>query len=151
MREADPGLDPMARYRPSPLARDVEAVIGWNTAKRVVFVAPPLVAAFWLARGGAAAGAAAIGVAIVVINFVLAGVILSKSARISLGLYHAAALFGFFVRLGLIMLVMFLVAQATEIDRLAMGISAVASYLVLLSLEAVAVAKGAEKELEWSN
>jgi hypothetical protein len=30
-------------------------------------------------------------------------------------------------------------------------VSAVISYLVLLSLEAVAVAKGAERELEWTN
>ena len=69
----------------------------------------------------------------------------------SLTLYHAAALFGFFVRLGLITLAMVLIVSVTDIDRLAMGVSAVVSYLVLLSLEAVAVAKGAERELEWTN
>jgi hypothetical protein len=125
--------------------------MAWHTVRRAVWVAPPLIALFWFLRGSAGAAASAAGIAIVVGNFLLAGWVLSKSARISLSLYHAAALFGFFVRLGLIMLVMFLIAQATEIDRLAMGISAVASYLALLSLEAVAVAKGAEKELEWSN
>jgi hypothetical protein len=141
----------MVRYQPSPLGRDVEAVIGWNTAKRVVYVAPPLLAAFWLVRGGAAAAAAAIGVAIVVINFVLAGFILSKSARISLGLYHAAALFGFFVRLGLITLAMFAIANVFDVDRVAMGIAAVVAYFALLTWETVAVAKGAERELEWSS
>ena len=79
------------------------------------------------------------------------GFLLSKSARISLSLYHAAALFGFFLRLGLIMLTMILIAQFIEIDKLAMGVSAVVSYLVLLSWEALAVAKGAERELEWSS
>jgi hypothetical protein len=49
------------------------------------------------------------------------------------------------------MLAMFLIAQTTEIDGLAMGVSAVVSYLVLLSWEAVAVAKGSERELEWSD
>jgi hypothetical protein len=133
------------------LGRDVEAIMAWHAVRRVVWVAPPLIALFWALRGASGAGAAAVGVAVVAANFLLAGWLLSKSARISLTLYHAAALLGFFVRLGLIMLVMFLIAQATGIDRLAMGISAVVSYLTLLSWEAVAVAKGAEKELEWSN
>ena len=143
--------DPAARYRPSPLGRDVEAAVAWHTVRRVVWVAPPLIAAFWWWRGGSGAVAAAIGILVVAGNFLLSGWVLSKSARISLSLYHAAALFGFFLRLGLIMLAMFLIAQAVEIDRPAMGISAVVSYLALLSWEAVAVAKGAEKELEWSN
>jgi len=37
-----------------------------------------------------------------------------------------------------------------EVDRLAMGIAAIVSYLVLLSWEAVALSRGDEKELEWS-
>ena len=49
------------------------------------------------------------------------------------------------------MLTMIVIAQFIEIDKLAMGISAVVSYLVLLSWEALAVAKGAERELEWSS
>jgi ATP synthase protein I len=141
----------MARFRPSPLGKDVEAIMARHTVQRVVWVGPPLIVLFWLVRGGGGAVAAAVGTAIVVANFLIAGLALSKSARISLSLYHAAALFGFFLRLGLIMLVMFLIAQTTEIDRLAMGISAVVSYLVLLSWEAVAVAKGSERELEWSD
>jgi hypothetical protein len=32
-----------------------------------------------------------------------------------------------------------------------MGISVVVSYLVLLSWEAVAVTRGAERDIEWSN
>ena len=146
----DPAAQDLSRYQPSPLGKDVEAIMAWHTVRRTVWIAPPLIAVFWLARGLDGGVAAAVGIAIVVANFLLAGLALSKSARISLSLYHAAALFGFFVRLGLIMLVMFLVAQATEIDRLAMGVSAVVSYLVLLSWEAVAVAKGSERELEWS-
>jgi hypothetical protein len=147
----DPATQDMTRFQPSPLGKDVEAILARHTVRRVVWVGPPLIILFWLARGGGGAVAAAVGTAIVVANFLVAGLALSKSARISLSLYHAAALFGFFLRLGLIMLVMFLIAQTTEIDRLAMGISAVVSYLVLLSWEAVAVAKGSERELEWSD
>jgi hypothetical protein len=147
----DPATEDSIRAQPSPLGKDVEAILSWHTVRRVVWVAPPLVAVFWLARGLGGGIAAAVGIAIVAGNFLLAGLALSKSARISLALYHAAALFGFLVRLGLIMLVMLLIAQTTEIDKLAMGVSAVVSYLVLLSWEAVAVAKGSERELEWSD
>ncbi len=143
--------DELARFEPIPQRTDVEAVLGRHTAMRAIWVAPILAAVFWLARGGEGALAAATGVAIVAGNFWLSGLVLSRSARISLSLYHAAALFGFFLRLGLIMATMFAVAAVFEIDRVALGISAVVGYLVLLSWEALAVARGAERELEWNS
>ncbi|NNC74624.1 MAG: ATP synthase subunit I, partial [Acidimicrobiia bacterium] len=81
---------------------DVEAVIARHMVARAVWVAPALAAVFWVIRGGAGALGALAGVAIVAANFLVAGFILSKAARISLGLYHAAALVGFLMRLGLI-------------------------------------------------
>jgi len=113
-------------------------------------VAPPIILIMAIWRGGSGAAAAAIGVAIVAANFIVAGFVLSKAAVISLKLYHAAALGGFLLRLMLIMLVMLLIAQVVDVDRLAMGLSAVVSYLVLLSWETVAVTRGETKELEWS-
>ena len=62
----------------------------------------------------------------------------------------AAALFGFFLRLGLMILMIVLIAQFVPIDRLAFGITAVVAYLVLLSWEAVAVSKGRERNLDWT-
>lgn len=147
--EADTS-DVSVGYEPAPGPLDIEAKIGIATARRAIWVAPPLVALFALLQGGLGASSAAIGVAIVVANFVLAGFVLSKAAAISLKLYHAAALVGFFLRLALIMLVMLVIAQVIDVDRLAMGISAVVSYLVLLSWETVAVTRGETKELEWS-
>ena len=145
-------LDPevAAKYQPSPHQVDVEAALGRSIALRGLVVGPLVVAIAWLIGGSDAAFAAGIGVAVVVVNFVLSGLIMSRAARISLSLYHAAALFGFFIRLGLITLTMLLVVQVIEIDRPAMGIAAVVSYLVLLSIEAVAVSKGKKKELEWT-
>jgi hypothetical protein len=142
--------DELSRFEPVPQQVDVEAVLGWHTARRAIWVLPILAAAFWLFGGPDAALAAAVGVVIVAVNFWLAGVVLSRSARISLSLYHAAALFGFFLRLGLIMVTMFVVARVFDLDKAGLGISAVVSYLTLLSWEALAVAKGAERELEWS-
>lgn len=137
-------------FEPAPGPANIEAVVGFATARRAVWVGPPLIALFGLLRGGSGALAATIGVFIVAANFALAGLLLSKAAAISLRLYHAAALVGFFLRLGLITLAMLVIAQVIDVDRLAMGISAVVSYLVLLSWETVAVARGETKELEWS-
>ncbi len=118
--------------------------MGRATARRALLVGPVLVAVFWLTRGGAGAAAAAVGVAIVAGNFLLAGGLLSLAARRSLAIYHAVAVVGFFVRLGLIMLVMFGVAWIWDVDRLAMAVAAVASYLVLLTWEAVVVLRREE-------
>ena len=136
---------------PAPDPRPVEAIVGWHTARRAVVIAPVLVVAAGLLSGPGAAVAALVGVAVVAGNFVLGGAMLSVAARASLGMYHAAALFGFFIRLGLITVTMLLLAELTGIDRTALGISVVLSYLALLSWEAVAVARGAERELEWSS
>ena len=143
--------DPVVKHLPVPDQRPIEAIMGRNTAKRAVFVAPVLMVGFGVFGGWEGAIGAAVGVAIVAGNFVLGGYIMSTAARISLSLYHAAALFGFIIRLGLITASMLLIAAVTDIDRLAMGISVVVSYLVLLSWEAVAVTRGAERDIEWSN
>lgn len=128
----------------------VESVLARHTVARAIYVAPVLIAAFAIASGWEGAWSASLGVAIVVVNFLLAGAILSISAKISLAVYHAAALFGFFLRLGLMVLTVVLIAQLVPIDRIAFGISAVVAYLVLLSWEAVAVSKGRERNLDWT-
>lgn len=128
----------------------VESILARHTVARAVFVAPVLVAIFWITRGWDGAWSSAIGVGIVVVNFVLAGAMLSISAKISLAVYHAAALFGFFLRLGLMVLTVLLIAQLVPIDRIAFGISAVVAYLVLLGWEAVAISKGRERNLDWT-
>ncbi len=129
---------------------NVEAILAAHIVRRTVWIGPPLVLLFASTRGVDGAVAALFGLAIVVGNFLLAGAMLSVAARISSSLYHAAALFGFFLRLGLVTLTMLVVVSLVDLDRLAMGLTAVVSYLLLLSLETVAVAKGAERELEWT-
>ena len=134
----------------APGTVDVEAIIARHVARRALWVAPILIGLFWLLRGGDGAVASAIGVAVVVGNFLLSGWMLSIAAKISLALYHAAALFGFFLRLILITVSLLVLGSLTELDRMALGLSVVAAYLVLLSLEAVAVARGKERELDWT-
>jgi hypothetical protein len=128
---------------------DVESTLAKHTAHRAIFVGPPLVLIFGLTRGLDGAVGALIGLAIVVGYILLSGAMLSVAARISLGAYHAAALFGFFLRLGLIAVTMLAISRLWDVDRISMGITAVVSYLVLYAWEAVAVAKGGERELQW--
>jgi len=130
---------------------DVEATLARHIVRRAVVVGPLVILGGWALRGTDGAVAAAIGVAIVVGNFLLSGAVLSAAARISLTLYHAAALVGFLLRLVLITVVMLVVARLFDIDRIAFGVATVVSYLVLLTLEAAAVARGGERELEWTS
>lgn len=137
--------------RHEPVAGDtpVEAILARHTARRAVFFGPMIVAIFWITNGFAGAWAAVLAVVVIVGNFLLSGAILSISARISLAAYHAAALFGFFLRLGLVTMTMLLIARFVDIDRTAFGISAVVTYLALVTWEAVAVARGRERNLDW--
>ncbi|HEY5890436.1 MAG TPA: hypothetical protein VIW94_07040 [Acidimicrobiia bacterium] len=129
---------------------DVEMTLAKHIVARTIYPAPILIGLFWLTRGWNGAWSAALGVVVVVLNFLLAGAILSISARISLAAYHAGALIGLFLRLGLITVTMLLIAKYTPIDRLAFGITTVVTYLVLVAAEAVALSKGKERELEWT-
>ncbi|MEE9473948.1 MAG: hypothetical protein V3V82_08185 [Acidimicrobiia bacterium] len=131
------------------MLNDIEVVMARHTARRAVVVGPVLIVLFWAIRGPDGALASLIGVLIVVGYFLLNGAMLTVAARISLTAYHAAALFGFFLRIGFIAVTMFSVAALVEIDRPALGITIVVSFLTLLAWEAVAVAQGRERELEW--
>ena len=134
---------------PSVVEAPVEAIVARQTVRRAVLVGPVVVLVAGLLRGGDGAVAAGLGVLVVVGNFLLAGAILSRAARVSMQAYHAAALSGFVVRLGLITASMFLIASVFEVDRPAMGVSAVVAYFTLLTWEAWALTRGPGRELEW--
>jgi len=129
----------------------VENILARHTVARVVYVGPVLVALFAVTGGWTGAWSAALGIALVIANFLLAGAILSISARISLQAYHAAALIGFILRLGLFAGAAYLIAALVDVDRLAFGISAVIGYLTLLIIEAIAVSDGKERDLSWTD
>ena len=139
-----------AYAKPFPVAVDVEAIMARNIVKRSLVVGPLLVLVAWFFAGPIGAVSAAIGVGVVVANFLLAGWILSKAATISMQAYHVAALFGFIVRLGLITISMFAVAWMFDVDRVALGVSVVVSFLALLVLESIAMLRGARRDLEWN-
>jgi len=128
----------------------VEMTLARNTVRRVVWVGPPLLAVMAIFRGWGGLAASGIGLAIVVGYFLLTGGMLSVAAAIAPAAYHAAALMGFFVRMALVALSMLAVAALFDVDRIALGLTVVVAYLVLLAWEAVAVSEGRERELEWT-
>lgn len=140
----------MTSQPPPSASVPVEAILARHMIARAVYLVIPVIGVAWLLRGIDGAIAAAIGLAVVVINFYLAGKILSLAIRHSLAMYHAAALIGFVLRMALIAGTMLLVVRFVEIDRAAFGISAVVCYLMLVTLEAIAVMKGRERNLDWA-
>jgi hypothetical protein len=139
-----------AYKNPFPNEVNVEAIMAKHIVMRAVFVAPMIIALAWMWNGSLGAYSAAIGVAVIVVNFLLSGWVMSRAATVSMQLYHAAALFGFFLRLGFITASMLIVANLFEVDRRALGVAAITAFMVLLVLESVATLRGARKELEWS-
>lgn len=131
---------------PGPL-RPLELEIAVSAVKRGIIVIPALIAIFWVSRGTSGAIGSLIGGLVLVGNFLLAGWIMSVSARMSLAVYHAAALLGFVLRVGLIMLTVIVMTRMFELDRLSLGVSAIVAYLVLLALEAKTVAQGRERKM----
>ncbi len=129
----------------------VELILTGHLLKRAWWIAGLIIAGLFLVRGPEGAAAAAVGVVAVVANFWLAGLLLAFAAKISLALYHAAALFGFFLRLGLLTAVILGISQVVDLDRVALAIAAVGCHLALLGFEAWAVASGRERELDWAN
>jgi hypothetical protein len=139
----------VTRQLPESVAVPVELIVARHTVARAVYLLPVVLGLAWSLRGGDGAWAALSGLAVVVVDLWLAGKVLSLAVRHSLTMYHAAALVGFVLRMALIAGTMLLVVRFVEIDRVAFGISAVGSYLVLVTWEAISVMRGGERNLDW--
>lgn len=106
-----------------------------DISKRALFVAPVIVAVCAVIWGGDGAWSSLFGVAIVLVNFTLAAGTIAVTARISLSLMMGAVLFGYLVRLGLILLAVLLVKDAGWISRPALGATIIVTHVGLLAWE----------------
>ncbi len=82
-----------------------------------------------------AALSAAFAAGLVLVNFLLAAGLIAGASRISLGLVMAATLFGYLIRLGLIMVAVLLVRDASWISLPALGATIIVTHLGLLVWE----------------
>lgn len=106
-----------------------------DMVRRGLVVAPVLIAVCAVAWGLDGAWSGAYGVALILVNFTLAAVTVAVTARISLGLMMGAVLFGYLVRLGLILLAVLLVRDADWISLPALGATIIVTHLGLLAWE----------------
>jgi hypothetical protein len=113
----------------------VEIKVSADMVKRGVVVAPLLVAIAAVIWGADGAWSSLFAIALVLVNFLLSAALISYTAKISLGLMMGATLFGYLIRLGLIMLAVLLVKDAGWISLPALGATIIVTHLGLLLWE----------------
>lgn len=113
----------------------VEIQVSADMIKRGLVVAPVVIAVCALIWGSAGAWSAAFAIGLVLVNFALSAALISYTAKISLGLMMGATLFGYLIRLGLIMLAVLLVKDAGWISLPALGATIIVTHLGLLFWE----------------
>jgi hypothetical protein len=109
----------------------VEIQVTADMVKRGLVVAPVLVAIAGVIWGADGAWSALFAIALVLLNFLLSAALISYTAKISLGLMMGATLFGYLIRLGLIMLAVLLVKDASWISLPALGTTIIVTHLGL--------------------
>lgn len=112
-----------------------EVEVSRDIIKRGLVAAPVLIAVCGLLWGGDGALSSAYGVALILVNFALSATLIAVTARISLGLMMAAVLFGYLIRLALIMAAVLLVRDASWISLPALGATIIVTHLGLLAWE----------------
>lgn len=113
----------------------VEVKVSADMVKRGLLVAPLLIGIAWLIWGTDGAYSAAFAIGLVLLNFAFSAALIAYTAKISLGLMMGATLFGYLVRLGLILLAVLLVRDAGWISLPALGATIIVTHLGLLVWE----------------
>lgn len=113
----------------------VEIKVSADMVKRGLLVAPVLIAISALIWGSRGAWSCAFAIGLVLVNFLMSAALISYTAKISLGLMMGATLFGYLIRLGLIMLAVLLVKDAEWISLPALGTTIIVTHLGLLLWE----------------
>lgn len=113
----------------------VEMQVTADMVKRGLIVAPVLIAISAVIWGADGAWSCAFAIGLVLVNFALSALLISTTAKISLGLMMGATLFGYLIRLGLIMLAVLLVKDAGWISLPALGATIIVTHLGLLLWE----------------
>jgi len=112
-----------------------EREISRDIAKRGLMIAPVLVGVCTAIWGLHGTWSSLYGFALVLVNFLLSAALITMTARISLALMMGATLFGYLMRLGLILLAVLLVRHASWISLPALGLTIIVTHLGLLVWE----------------
>lgn len=112
-----------------------EKEIAFDLLKRAAWIAPIVLVVASLFWGFDGAVSAAYALAIVTLNFLVSAALLAVTARISLGLMMGAALFGYLLRLGLILVAILAVRDASWLSPWPLGLTLIGTHLGLLFWE----------------
>ena len=112
-----------------------EVEISRDIIRRGLIVAPVLLALCGVIWGINGVSSSGYGIALVLVNFAIAAGTIAFTARISLGLMMGAVLFGYLIRLGLVLLAFILVKDTGWISRPALGLTVIVTHLGLLVWE----------------
>jgi hypothetical protein len=116
-----------------------EAELARDLARRGLLAAPVLLLVGGLGWGIGGALSAGYGLVLVVANFAIAAALLAWAAPISLGVFMAAALFGYLLRLALLFAAVVLVRDAGWVELWPLGLTLIVTHLGLLAWEARSV------------
>ena len=132
IRDETEGLKIVKREPTMGLRGIPEAEIAFDLVKRAAWVLP--VAVIFGAMGWGTEGmlSAAYAILIVCANYLLSAFLMSQSAKISLGLLMGAAMFGFLIRMALILAAVWVVKDAWWLSPWPFGITLIATHLGLL-------------------
>ena len=112
-----------------------EVTVSKDMVRRGLIVAPVLIAICGVIWGLDGAWSSAYGIVLILVNFAMAAGIIGVTARINLGLMMGAVMFGYLLRLGLIMLAVLLVKDSGWISLPALGTTIIVTHLGLLVWE----------------
>jgi hypothetical protein len=111
-----------------------EREVAGDLIRRGLIVAPVLLL-FGLLWGTNGVVSVAFALALVLVNFALAAASITFAARISVAFVMGSVLFGFLIRMGLILLAVLLVVDAGWFEPVPLGITLVLAHLGLLFWE----------------
>lgn len=109
--------------------------VGLDLARRSLWVLPVALVVCYRFWGSDGVWSALYGLVIVVANFLLAAWMLAVTGRIGAAAMGAAALFGFLLRLGLIMVAVLVVRDAAWVSLVPLGLTLIVTHLGLLFWE----------------
>lgn len=112
-----------------------EQQVAWDLAKKAVLAAPVLVAVAALLWGWQGVASTLFAMALVTVNFLVAAALIAWAARISIGLMMGVVLFGYLIRLGLILVVVLVVKDQPWVNLVAFGVMLIVTQLGLLLWE----------------
>jgi hypothetical protein len=118
-----------------PEAPPVERQLAFDMVRRGLWVAPVLVLAAAIIRGGDGAWSAVVAIVLVLLNLALSAAALSWAAKVSLAAIMAVALGGFALRMGFVVLAVALVRDEAWIDLPTLAVAILVTHLGLLFWE----------------